>query len=66
MLETVGRARFHIKYSKAVTFGAALDLSCGARRVKCARDCSESSISHKNLEKGSASEHLEDKVGKFQ
>ena len=46
--ETVARARFHIKMIKNVTFGAALDLCGRVRTAKCAGDCSESSISHKN------------------
>ena len=53
--ETVARARFHIKFAKKLT---TLDHFFKMRSTKCARYCSESSISHKHRKKLRVSEHF--------
>ena len=52
--EAVARARFHIKFVKQVS---ASEHIWKMRSAKCAQDCSESSVSHKNLKKLRVSEH---------
>ena len=54
MHETVARARFNIKIAKKRTFCNFLKMSS----AKCARDCSESSISHKHCENPIGSDHF--------